>query len=128
MKPIHSQRTSHGDAATSTRNWSKDMATLNMLVQLVGICAGLYLMFSRSFGVGAALIAVVAVGHFAFMQLSNLLMLVHQKSMREEELRELAAWARFGAETPPAWRAIATACGVAYIATVVGAIWYFVSE
>lgn len=104
------------------------MATLNMLVQLAGICAGIYLMFTRSFGVGIGLIAVVAVGHFLFTQLSNLLILAHQKSMPEERVRELATNARFGvAETPSAWKAIATACSVAYFAVSAGAIWFFVS-
>ena len=104
------------------------MATLNMLIQLAGICAGVYLMFARGFGVGIGLIAVVAVSHFLFTQLSNLLILAHQKSMPEERVRELTTNARFGiAETPPAWKAIATACAVAYFAVAAGAIWIFVS-
>ena len=104
------------------------MATLNMLVQLAGICAGIYLMFARGFGAGIGLIAVVAVGHFLFTQLSSLLILAHQKSMPEERVRELAANALIGvAETPPVWKAIASTCAVAYFAVAASAIWFFVS-
>lgn len=107
------------------------MAALNLLVQLVGIIAGLYLMVSRSFGEGVALVALIAGGHLAFTKLSELLMLVHQKMLPADEVRELQLRAYVGqfgdpAETtPPAWKAIATVCGCLYFCAACGAIWYF---
>ena len=104
------------------------MATLNMLVQFAGVCVGIYLIFSRTLAAGIGLIAVIAVGHFLFTQLSNLLLLAHQKTMPPEQVQELLLNARFGvAETPVAWKAIAMACGVSYFAVAVSAIWLFLA-
>lgn len=106
------------------------MALINMLVQLVGCCVGIYLMFARGFGIGVGLIALILIGHFLFRQLSDALMLIHQKRMSQDELHNFTFRARFGGsfnEAPAAWKAIAYVCGSAYFILAVGAIWLFLS-
>ena len=104
------------------------MALLNLLIQVIGICVAVYLMFTRGFAVGLALGAIIAIGHSLFTKFADFLMLTHQKRMPEEQLHELALRARFGggaSDIPSAWKVIATTCGVAYFLIAASAIWFF---
>lgn len=107
---------------------SRVMAGLNVLVQLIGIVASIYLMVADSFSRGVALFVIVAGGHYGFTALSNALMYLHQKTMREDEIRELAFVARYSddiADIPLAWKAIAWGCGLLYCSIAGYSIWYF---
>ena len=103
------------------------MAPFSLLAQLIGISVGVYLMLSRSFISGVAMIAIVGVGHFAFRRLSESLMKIHQRNMSPGALEQLELHAlsnrKFGS-TPQAWEHIANACGAGYIAYVCVASWY----
>ena len=103
------------------------MAPFSLLAQLIGIGIGVYLIFSRGFISGVAMIAVVGVGHFAFGRLSDSLMKIHQRNMSPGAMEQLKLHAisdqKLGS-TPQAWTHIANACGAGYIAYVGVASWY----
>lgn len=104
------------------------MAILSLIAQLVGICTGIYLMFTRSFISGVVLLALVGVGHFLFSNLSDRLMRIHQRRMPVDDLQELHLRAQISQdkmEVPTAWRAIADVCGLAYVIFIGCAVWYF---
>jgi len=102
------------------------MAALNLLVQIIGICVGVYLAISRSLFKGIALVAIVVIGHLAFSKLANLFMLFHQKRLSENELHALQLQAQLGnAAVPHAWTAIGLACGFTYFCISVTAICLF---
>ena len=107
------------------------MAGLNVVVQVIGIIASIYLMVSDSFSRGAALFVIVVGGHYGFTALSNALMYLHQKTMRKDEVRELAFIARYSddsADIPLAWKAIAWGCGLLYFSIAAYSIWYFLGR
>jgi hypothetical protein len=109
------------------------MAALSMLVQIVGLCVAVYLAFSRSFVQGLTLAVVIMVAHFVCSKLSNFLMYIHQKSLTEEELADLAHRAQqaqflgIGANdaAPTAWKMIANGCAVLYLCFSAAVIWFF---
>jgi len=107
------------------------MGLVSLLAQVVGICIAIYLMFSKSFSTGFILLAIVGIGHFAASKLANALMLVHQRTLSDEDRRSLELHALSGmqvGETPKAWSHIASACAVLYIAAVTAAAWYLLQK
>ena len=102
------------------------MFALNLLVQIAGLIAALYIAFTRSLGRGVLLWAVVSGLHFLVSKLSSGLMLIHQKTLSKWELQQLAG---FGVPelsvVPRVWRTIATACGMLYFCLAIAAIWLF---
>jgi hypothetical protein len=102
------------------------MAVLSFLLQVVGVCSGLYLIFSQRFGDGLALIALVAIGHFTFIKLSNLLIQMSQRKLNAEELHELGLRAQFGIDAAPTgWVRIANVCALLYCCFMIAIIWFF---
>jgi hypothetical protein len=104
------------------------MFGLNVLVQLVGVVVAVYIAVTHSVKKGVTLVVIVGVLHFLISRLSNGLMLLHQKTMSEDELRRVAGFEIPGMSVvPPLWRTISTACGVLFFCAATFVIWLFVS-
>lgn len=104
---------------------------LNLLVQVIGIISGIYLMASESLGKGALLLVIVVGGHYGFTALSNILMFLHQRTMGQDELRELAFAVRYGdgpGSVPLAWKIIAWVCGLLYLNIASYSIWFLLTR
>ena len=106
------------------------ISVVSILVQLVGFIAGIYLIFAEGFWIGVGLIAVVAALHVASSQLSNGLLYLHQKTMRDDELEGLALAVRvYGNEgAPRAWHIIGNSCAVLFWVSASAAIYWFVTN
>jgi hypothetical protein len=104
------------------------MFVLSTLVQIIGLAAAAYVAFTQAVFSGIRLAAVVIGMHWAFSQLANILMLAHQKTLSEDELRQIAGYGIPGlAVEPPMWRTIATVCGCLYLCAASAAIWLFLA-
>jgi len=106
------------------------MFVLNTIVQLASVFAAIYIAFTRSFSRAVALAVIVFVAHVLASKLANLLMLVHQKTLSEHELQQIAGWGfpELSVGVPPIWRIISTVCGLLFFCVAVAAIWFFVSS
>jgi hypothetical protein len=105
-------------------------AFLSLIIQAVGFVTSIYLGFTRDIKQGLLLAIAIGLGHFAFTQLSNFLMFIHQKTLANYELDELnlRAVSGFGAEKIlNVWRRISSVCGLMYFCFSSAAIWLFVT-
>lgn len=90
------------------------MGALNFLAQIIGICVAIYIGFTYGAGGGASLFLIVAVGHFALTKISNFLMFIHQRSLSQEQQREIFLRAQIegAAFAAPAFWATSPQCVV----------------
>ena len=105
-------------------------AAINILVQIAGLITGVYLVFAEGFWIGVGLITVVTVLHIACSLLSNGLLYVHQKTMREDEAEGIALAMRvYGNEgAPRAWHIIGNSCAALFWISGAAAIYWFISH
>lgn len=94
-----------------------------------GIIAGIYLMFTDSFATGLMLVISIATLHWVFSMLTNFSMCLHQKTLSQSELENMAATANLGfmkEASPRAWGIIANISAVLFWITASGIIvWFF---
>ena len=102
-----------------------------MLIQVIAIIAGIYIAIIDSIGKGILLVIIVIVMHAIITQLSNFLMYLHQKSMKNSELQNMAFMAQIGNANDPvptAWKIIANICGILFFVSACVVIYVFLAN
>ena len=102
---------------------------LNTLVQICGVVAGIVLIFKKSYFEGLGLIAIVLLLHALFSAMCNGVMFLHQKTIREDQLRRMTALAQLGCvkeAMPKAWKFITWIFAVSYFVVANLIICWFV--
>ena len=102
---------------------------ISNLVQIVGIGASVWLVFTRSFVAGVALWAFVAIAPVVFDKITDLHLRLCLKNRSEEERYNLDFYARLGIGKPPtALRVIAASWWLIGHSVMVAAIWFFLLD